>query len=634
MPSERDLPTRDQNHSRSSWSTREFSHLLPRDWVVHSIDEDYGIDLRVEVFEDGRTTGVFFNVQLKSTDQGSGHQPASSIKRTTLNYWNQTPDATLVVIAHDSTETLWYRWAHLLPHDENPDTKSRQVRCEDVLDRDSASELAEEARAWRLARELSRHLPIDVRLTGTTLYGESATHLKRAIASKLSTLPSYFRVTHSTAQLPYFSVSIEDDRVMAGLRGNYVQQITWGLHGERDYSALAADVIASLALSCASVGAEDLCVLLLRIAAVDTHTLIEADALGYAVNLLVRREENETVLTLVRRASEWEGRPVLDFVLAAVASAGPSPSLARAVAHITRDAARASENPAKGLYNAGNLLRGIDGSESIALYEEAAVADPSYLQRPYWWREKGATYWDSGDFINAEQCYRQAIELGDHQSRAYLGDVLLRTGRYREALEAFSEAPIWENPHDAQWRLTHNAASLIVEDLGIERQDRPEVAIPDFYPELTDDSTSALERTALDAIHADALNAWAYSALAAAWVEDDQDRALSASATAAVLVNTDATLWINLVIAVIESRSSEEESSAWVGADAFICAQKYMGDEFVDHILDDPLLTDEARAAFIELYEGFRLPSPPMEVRDYGGGADYESIFIPTDRRG
>jgi tetratricopeptide (TPR) repeat protein len=283
-----------------------------------------------------------------------------------------------------------------------------------------------------------------------------------------------------------------------------------------------------------------------------------------------------------------------------------------------------------GLYNAGNFLRGIDPAESISLYEEAAKADPSYYARPYWWREKGATHWDSGEVVEAEACYRGAIECGDDKSQAYLGDLLLRTGRYKEALEVLSTAPIWDDPEDAQWRLTFNASRLIVEELGIQRQERDSLGVPDFYPDVADDSIDALERTALSAIHADALNAWAYSALAAVWVADDRERALLASATAAVLVNTDGSLWINLVAAVLEGRSDAVESRDWVGVDAFICAQSYLGDHFVDDILNDPMLTEEARAGFIELYETFRLPSPPMEVRDYGGGADYQSVFIPT----
>ena len=66
MPPEHDLPERHPNHSRSSWSNRAFEHSLPREWVVHPIAEDYGIDRRVEVFKGGRTTGIFFNVQLLS----------------------------------------------------------------------------------------------------------------------------------------------------------------------------------------------------------------------------------------------------------------------------------------------------------------------------------------------------------------------------------------------------------------------------------------------------------------------------------------------------------------------------------------------------------------------------------------
>lgn len=633
MPSEPHLPVRHENHSRSSWSNREFERVLPREWVVHSLAEDYGIDRRVEVFENGRTTGVFFNVQLKSTNRGSGHSPAESIKRTTLNYWQQTPDATLVVIAHDSTETLWCRWAHLLPHDEKPDTKSRQVRCEDVLDETSAPALAEEARAWRLARELTHHLPIDVYLSGTTLYGETATPLKRAIAQKLAALPSFLRVVHSAPVLPYLRVSIEDTRVMAGLRGNYSQQITWGFNGERDYSALASDVIASLALSCASVGAEDLFARLLRIAAHDTHTLMEANGFGYALALLTRLEENDTVLTLVRRAAAVEEHPARDIALAAISSSRPTPDLGRAVAQAIRDAARAYSRPAMPLYNAGNSLRGIDSAESLELYEEAAEADPEYRNRGYWWKEKGTAHWDQGDTAEAETCYRQAIELGETKAQAYLGDVLMRTGRYREARDTFYEASIWEDPEDAQWRLSYNALNLIVDELGIDHQERDGISIPDFYPAPVDDSMEALEATALEAIRADALNGWAYTGLATAWTGNEDKSPLLASVTAAVVINVAGYLWINLLIDAMEDRSEDDESRMLLAQDIMWCAWRNFGDWFADEILDYPLLTEEARASLLEFFEAVRPPAPSMELRHHFAEGGHESNFIPTERR-
>jgi tetratricopeptide (TPR) repeat protein len=629
-----DLPGRPETHTRSTWSTRAFASVLPSGWLIHPLEEDYGIDRRVEVFENGRTTGIFFNVQLKSTEVGSGERPAESIKRTTLNYWAQTPDATLVVIAHEPTKSLWYRWSHLLPHDEHPETRSRQVRCEELLDESSAPALGEEARAWRMARELHRYLPVDVHLTGTTLYGQSAAPLKRAIAQKLSGLQSFTRVVHSAPSLPYMTVSIEDTRVMAGLRGDFSRQITWGLNGERDHNALASDVIASLAVSCAVVGAEGLAVRLLRVAAPHTRTLLEANALGFIMSLLTKHEESETVLTLMHRTSAQEGHWARDVALAAVWAAGPTGELAKAVAHTLRDAARTWTRPAMGLYNAANSLRDLDPSEAIALFDEAAQADPAYRTRGYWWKEKGTAHWNLRNTALAEACYRKAVELGDPDAAAYLGDVLTRTGRYGEARDVFEHASIWDGPEHAQWRLTYNALRLIVEDFGIVQQGRDDLGIPDFHPPLSDDSPAALETSALAAIQADALNGWAYAGLASAWRADGDKSPLMASTAAAVIINVAGDLWMDVLIDTLLDETHDEDVRILVAQDAMWCAQRYFGDSFAEVILDYPLPDEELRAPILDFFETVKLTRQPLEVRRHpDDGGNHESFYIQTDPR-
>ena len=634
MSPEEDLPVRHDNHSRSSWSSRAFESVLPREWVIHLLSEDYGIDRRVEVFEEGRTTGIFFNVQLKSTDRGSGYQPAESIRRATLNYWSQTPDATLVVIGHDSTQTLWYRWSHLLPHDSNPETKSRQVRCENVLDADAAANLAEEARAWRLAREVSRHLPIDVHLTGDTFYGESAGLLKRAIAQKLSSLPSFFRVVHSNPHLPYLQASIEDAKVMAGMRGDYLRQITYEFHGARDYGALASDVIAAFALSLASVGAEDLCVRLLKIAAPETHTLLTSNGFGYAVALLTRHGENEALLRLIRRTAAHEEHPARDIALAAFSSAGATPELRRAVAHEIARAARRWSRPATGLYNAANTLTEEDAEDALRLYEEAAQADARYRERGYWWREQGTVHWSLQQVEKAEEFYRKAIEHGDTRAAPLLADVLMRTGRYRAARQAFEDADIWSSPDaGAQWRLSREAMEFIVEDLKIDSQARSTLTVPEFIPPDTTDTT-ALEDAALAAISTDALNGRAHSTLAYVY-EQRGKQSIFAAIAAAVTINVDPYLWLELLRKSVTDESLEQEARAAIGQDAMLCAWKYFGPSFADVILDEELIRDnELRAAVFDLFETVRPASPPLELRrHFEDGSSYESIFIPTDPR-
>ena len=45
------------------------SVLAPTGWVLRSLNPDYGADCEVEVFENGRTTGSTFKIQLKSSDE-------------------------------------------------------------------------------------------------------------------------------------------------------------------------------------------------------------------------------------------------------------------------------------------------------------------------------------------------------------------------------------------------------------------------------------------------------------------------------------------------------------------------------------------------------------------------------------
>lgn len=383
-------------------------------------------------------------------------------------------------------------------------------------------------------------------MSGSALYGESAAPLKRTIAQKLSSLPSFVRVVHTNPQLPYLRVSIEDTKVIAGLRGDAMQQITWGLHGPRDYGALASDVIAALALSLANVGAEDLCVRLLKIAAPETHTLFEANGFGYAMALLTRHDASEAVLTLIRRTASREDHPARDIALAAVSSSDATPDLRRAVAHEIARAARTWSRPASGLYNAANLLGEEDAEDALRLYEEAAQADARYRERGYWWREQGTVHWSLKQIEKAEEFYRKAIEYGDTRAAPLLADVLMRTGRYREARQAFEDADIWSSPDaGAQWRLSREAMEFVVEDLKIDSQVRPTLAIPEFFPPDAEDMT-VLKDAALAAINEDALNGWAHSALANVY-EEQREQSIFASIAAAVTINVDPHLWLELL---------------------------------------------------------------------------------------
>jgi hypothetical protein len=100
---------------------------MPSAWVARQIQEDYGVDLEVEIFEGGVTTGLTFRVQLKGTDKPPRRGKISrSVKARTRAYWQRLDVPVLVALYSTSTETFYARWAHSLDtYGLKPDAATR-----------------------------------------------------------------------------------------------------------------------------------------------------------------------------------------------------------------------------------------------------------------------------------------------------------------------------------------------------------------------------------------------------------------------------------------------------------------------------------------------------------------------------
>ena len=79
--------------------------------------------------------------------------------------------------------------------------------------------------------------------------------------------------------------------------------------------------------------------------------------------------------------------------------------------------------------------------EAIIHYRKAALADPAYRQRSYWWAELAGCLFLLNKYNWSERCYRKAVELGETrlQVKYLLGDVLLHKGQFSDAQEILKE---------------------------------------------------------------------------------------------------------------------------------------------------------------------------------------------------
>lgn len=90
-------------HEISERSERLFRQSLPPSWVVRAQIPDYGIDFQVEMFNEGLSTGIVFEVQLKGSQRNCNNAtgPALQMETSALLHYVQRRIVPVVLVYVD-----------------------------------------------------------------------------------------------------------------------------------------------------------------------------------------------------------------------------------------------------------------------------------------------------------------------------------------------------------------------------------------------------------------------------------------------------------------------------------------------------------------------------------------------------
>jgi hypothetical protein len=105
----RKYPTRPNSHNLETLSERFFVQSLPLNWASDKPSNDYGVDLRVDIFEDDQATGLELLVQLKSSQNASENETETiSLSLKTYNHlWDKLQVVMLVKYIEAINEAYW-----------------------------------------------------------------------------------------------------------------------------------------------------------------------------------------------------------------------------------------------------------------------------------------------------------------------------------------------------------------------------------------------------------------------------------------------------------------------------------------------------------------------------------------------
>jgi uncharacterized protein DUF4365 len=123
------FPIRAESHKLEEASERFFRNALPRDWTCEKPEHDYGVDLRVDIFEDGQATGLELLVQLKSSAESSGDVfEIVRVKTSTYNYlWSKLQVVILVKFVEADSEGYWLWLRDIVEPREDQETLNLKI---------------------------------------------------------------------------------------------------------------------------------------------------------------------------------------------------------------------------------------------------------------------------------------------------------------------------------------------------------------------------------------------------------------------------------------------------------------------------------------------------------------------------
>jgi hypothetical protein len=147
------MPGRPRQHEIDEEALTYIKNTFPNSWTLEEVKRDYGKDLRVEIFANGKATGLEFIVQSKGHESFmivNSDKVAQSLRVATLNYFERTALPILLVVYSAERKVACYLWIRPYIQEvmssNSPNWRERNgdseitlhVPLSNVLDKDSA----------------------------------------------------------------------------------------------------------------------------------------------------------------------------------------------------------------------------------------------------------------------------------------------------------------------------------------------------------------------------------------------------------------------------------------------------------------------------------------------------------------
>jgi tetratricopeptide (TPR) repeat protein len=657
------MPKRPAEHRLEEESHDAFRRALGDRFLYRREIPDYSVDGEVEEFDaTDRATGLRFYVQLKSTRRGLSKRGAAvSLPLERANYYRSLPLPLLMVLYSAAEGALYTRWFHQFdPYYGGMGKKTIAFRWqpEDRMVDETPKRLGVEARAFLDLRSSRLSLPLDLHLDVPVegVLGLTATEVTYAVREAAGRRADVLAFTAEPPKRGDVRIVLRDDI----LQGNLAEVSTASAHLSDGYSPgeygdlIATDAMVMLAVAFAHIGHVDLAARLASTFLAESHVSTSPEVAWSLSSSLARARRFHESLAIAetldasgdeerRIAGEAFITPLLEH--GGKADASEFDAFVRTLTRRIERREQVGEQADAGTqhYNLGNFYRRhARPVDSLEQYELAAVANPEYLERPYFWTEKAGVLFGAHAYHEAADAYAQAYRLEKDPWLLALGaDATMFAGRYRDARDGFAEYNRKHpNPVADEWRLKEAFLNFLVERHEIVEQVRDREAAETAMRALPEETTPAQAASMVHQVllRHDALDGSAWFNLGRALLELGEGEAgLPPLLAASLCLEGEAVAWVTAVVHATELQADP----ALIG-DMLTCAARMAGPAFRQELVKwSRQMPATARESFLAMVDGemTRYEARPereisLRFRDDDGGLEEIAVDPAEFRRG
>ena len=450
------MSNRPRSHQIEDQSRIAFEKCLPKQWVYRPVRPDYGIDGVVEMFdEQGCATGKHFNVQLRATDAPNLASALTvKLKIERCEYYRRLDLPVLIARFHVPTGRMFVRWFHEFdPYYSKGGTKTRTLKLavSDEWLNGTPSRLSLDLERIRKLRSGDLPSPVTfcVRFCEDLIQGLTASAIALNLRKALRAIPGVVTIIPD-ASLAYGSISISNGEAVVNLSG--LKSFTlhfrepYGVHRAKKF--LHNDLLLAVALTLDSAGFPERAAKLVAEFAGRSSLVSNPEIVIRVAHCMANGHRVHEALELangllIDPSSKLTAHVLLVSLLAGLRdiSQNERELIKGSLVRYVEIEERTGDNLAAATanYNLGNYLRSLSFHRAaLRGYQKAAKLDKRYLQRSYFYRELAGVLFQSKRYRIAAKLYDRSLQLGEQGiARALLGDALMFSGRFSEALQTY-----------------------------------------------------------------------------------------------------------------------------------------------------------------------------------------------------